>query len=176
MALSWIFRRDVNIGDFNFPGWSGSSFLEKKLTMEQYVIFMLWLLFMIPSTVKNKNILNREAITKFHGRLFYYLGGFTFTKGIQVSGLKVSKSVSSFRLVSSFPRLVVFSITIGMSFLTELTSNMSSTEIMILFVLASIAKASRYFSIINHDSCHISCFMCLHVTSGYGSKRNNIWL
>ena len=28
MALSWIFRRDVNIGDFHFPGWSG--FLSRK--------------------------------------------------------------------------------------------------------------------------------------------------
>ncbi|MAW07123.1 MAG: sodium:dicarboxylate symporter, partial [Halobacteriovoraceae bacterium] len=181
MALSWIFRRDVNIGDFNLPGWSGLIFPGKKIDDGTVAIFYALLLFMIPSSVKNKNILNREAITKIPWEtILLFGGGFALAKGIQVSGLsqQIGEFFSDF--ASSFPRLVVFSITIGMSFLTELTSNMSSTE-MILPILASIAKASDIspLSIMIPATLAASCAFMLPAATApnaiiFGSRRVKI--
>ena len=181
MALSWIFRRDVNIGEFNLPGWSGLIFPGKKIDDGTVAIFYALLLFMIPSSVKNKNILNREAITKIPWEtILLFGGGFALAKGIQVSGLsqQIGEFFSDF--ASSFPRLVVFSITIGMSFLTELTSNMSSTE-MILPILASIAKASDIspLSIMVPATLAASCAFMLPAATApnaiiFGSRRVKI--
>ena len=63
---------------------------------------------MIPSSVKNKNILNREAITKIPWEtILLFGGGFALAKGIQVSGL--SQQIGEFfsEFATSFPRLVV---------------------------------------------------------------------
>ena len=68
-------------------------------------------------------------------------GGFALAKGIQVSGL--SEAIGKqFVSLSNYPEVFVISIlSFGMSFLTELTSNMASTE-MILPILASISKST----------------------------------
>lgn len=143
MALTWIFRRDLVIGSFRLPGWSSFFEYGKNIDDGTVAIFYAVILFMIPSKKSKENILSSEAISKIPWEtIILFGGGFALAKGIQVSGL--SQQIGEFfsEFASSFPRLVVFSITFGMSFLTELTSNMSSTE-MILPILASIAKASN---------------------------------
>jgi solute carrier family 13 (sodium-dependent dicarboxylate transporter), member 2/3/5 len=181
MAVTWIFRRDVMIGDFSIPGWSSLLTYGKNIDDGTVAIFYAVILFMIPSKQKNKNILSQKAISKIPWEtIILFGGGFALAKGIQVSGLSQQMGEYFSEFASSFPRLVVFSITFGMSFLTELTSNMSSTE-MILPILASIAKASNIspLSIMIPATLAASCAFMLPAATApnaiiFGSRRVKI--
>ncbi len=148
MALFWIFRKDLNLGFLVVPGWS-TLLADSKLVDDSTVaIFMALILFMIPAKNKDNDgetgrVLNGRAIRDIPWEtILLFGGGFALAKGIQMSGLSLYIG-SKFQALENVPIAVtVFSLTGGMSFLTELTSNMASTE-MLLPILASIAKAAN---------------------------------
>ena len=180
MALTWIFRRDVIIGDFSIPGWSSLLTYGKNIDDGTVAIFYAVILFMIPSKKKKKIFSLKKLFQNSWETIILFGGGFALAKGIQVSGLSQQIGEYFSEFASSFPRLVVFSITFGMSFLTELTSNMSSTE-MILPILASIAKASNIspLSIMIPATLAASCAFMLPAATApnaiiFGSRRVKI--
>lgn len=145
MALAWIFRKDLNLGIFIVPGWS------RLLPFGHYVddgmvaIFMAMILFMIPARQKNKGrtLLNERAIKEIPWEtILLFGGGFALAKGIQMSGLSTELGNQFSQLSDVHPGVIVGFVALGMSFITELTSNMASTE-MILPILAAIAKSSN---------------------------------
>ncbi|MBT7609193.1 MAG: SLC13/DASS family transporter [Bacteriovoracaceae bacterium] len=141
MALLWIFRKNLNLGLIEIPGWSNLLAFPKNVDDGTVAILMASLLFILPSK-KEGRLLTKDAIRKIPwSTILLFGGGFALAKGIQSSGLssEIGNQFSALGTIS--PSLVVVGITGGMSFLTELTSNMASTE-MLLPILASIAKAS----------------------------------
>jgi sodium-dependent dicarboxylate transporter 2/3/5 len=141
-ALLWILRKDLNLGFTILPGWS--SLLENPKLIDDSVvaIFMALILFIIPSRTKNKAILNTSVFTEIPWHIIVLFGGgFALAKGMKDSGLSEFIGQQFVGLEHSDPLLIVSSISFGITFLTELTSNMSTTE-MILPILASISEST----------------------------------
>jgi sodium-dependent dicarboxylate transporter 2/3/5 len=180
LALLWIFRKDLNLGFFTIPGWS-HLFKEPNLIDDGTVaISMAFLLFLIPtkSDTHKKRILEKGAISEIPWHtILLFGGGFALAEGIQHSGLSqaIGQQLSTLRNVS--PSLIIISLTAGMSFLTELASNMASTE-MALPILASLSKAigiNPYTLMIPATLAASSAFMLPAATAPnaiiFGSER-----
>jgi sodium-dependent dicarboxylate transporter 2/3/5 len=144
VALLWIFRLDLDLGWTKIPGWSGifpkSSFLDDGTV----AIFVAVLLFVLPSRSKNfKRIMDWEAAIKLPWHIILLFGGgFALASGIKESGLS-NWIGEQLIFVSAFnPIAVILSVALLITFLTELTSNMATTE-MILPILAGIAISTK---------------------------------
>ncbi len=143
MAFLWIFRKTISIGNFSIPGWStlipGAGMVDDGTV----AIFCALLLFILPSQSQPETrILNSSAFKTIPWEtIILFGGGFALAKGIVVSGLSVSLG-SQFAGLASLPEwAMVGGLTFGMSLLTEITSNIASTE-MLLPILAAIAKST----------------------------------
>lgn len=139
MALLWITHSGINLGGFNIPGWSGL-FPEPSFINDGTIAILLSsTLFLIPTKKGQHRILESDVIAKLPWRIvLLFGGGFALASGFTESGLSMWFG-ESLSWVSSYPPLlVVIIITLLMSFLTELTSNTATTE-MLLPILAGLA-------------------------------------
>lgn len=147
-ALLWIFRRSLTLGSVTIPGWSEWLPFGGMIDDGTVAISMALFLFLIPArrkTSSNKDaraILDGDVFSKIPWHIILLFGGgFALAKGFQVSGLSAWVG-SYFESLGDAPRPVIVAvITATITFLTELTSNVATTE-MILPLLASIAKSA----------------------------------
>lgn len=142
MALMWIFRKPIEIGTLQIPGWSQILPHPKLIDDGTVAIFCAFILFIIPSKQKEGSfLLEGDTIRKIPWEtILLFGGGFALAKGMASSGLSDYLG-HKFELLGDLPLwMTMTSLAAGMSFLTELTSNMASTE-MILPILVSMAKS-----------------------------------
>ncbi len=139
MALLWIFRADLDFGWVTLPGWSSVFPQPQLITDGTVAILMALVLFLWPSKSKGGALLDWTTARQLPWRiLLLFGGGFALASGFKVSGLSLWFG-SHLEFVSEYPVLfVIAGIAFMMTFLTELTSNTATTE-MILPVLAGIA-------------------------------------
>jgi len=142
-ALLWIFRTDLNFGFISISGWSSLFAVPSYIDDGTVAITMAFILFLIPSTDKN----NKGAILNFHsfekvpwGIILLFGGGFALASGFSNSGLSsyIGSQLSSFSHLS--PLFIILFAAFTMNFLTELTSNTATTQ-MILPILAAVSVA-----------------------------------
>jgi sodium-dependent dicarboxylate transporter 2/3/5 len=179
LALLWIFRKDLNLGFFTVPGWSNLLPFPNNVDDGTVAIIMAISLFIIPS--RSGKLLDKKAIEEIPwSTILLFGGGFALAKGIQSSGLSAAIGAKFVGLGDVAPVFVVSGLTLGMSFLTELTSNMASTE-MLLPILASIAKSSGIhpLSIMVPATLAASCAFMLPAATApnaiiFGSNRVRI--
>ena len=142
-AFCWIFRKDIIIGDFIIPGWSRLLEHANLINDGTVAIASALLLFAIPTKnqTKFKKIADVETISELPWKIvLLFGGGFALAKGFTASGLSEFigqqfaglQDASVFSLVAAISAMVVF--------LTEVTSNTATAE-MLLPLVASIAKA-----------------------------------
>lgn len=139
-ALLWIFRKDIILGQFVIPGWSGVLTFADYIDDSTIAVFMSILLFVIPSkSSPEKRILNSASIKKLPWEIIILFGGgFALAEGFISSGL--SKILGNqLSVLSNFPIfLLVMTICLVITFLTELTSNTATAQI-ILPILAALS-------------------------------------
>lgn len=144
VALLWIFRLDLDFGWVKVPGWSAifpnSSFLDDGTA----AVFMAVLLFIIPSKTSGfKRIMDWETASKIPWNIILLFGGgFALASGIKESGLSGWIGEQLIFVADFNPILVILAIALLITFLTELTSNTATTE-MILPILAGIAISTK---------------------------------
>jgi solute carrier family 13 (sodium-dependent dicarboxylate transporter), member 2/3/5 len=140
LALLWIFRSNISINNFVLPGWSNLFAKPQYLNDGTVAIAISLLLFMIPSKAKKgENILEARIILRLPWQIvLLFGGGFALAQGFANSGLALWMGERMTIISSVHPLLIVLLIALFMSFLTELTSNTATTE-MLLPVLAGIA-------------------------------------
>jgi sodium-dependent dicarboxylate transporter 2/3/5 len=154
-ALLWIWRSDVDTGLFVIPGWS--TLLAKlpfmhlvnpethKSLLHDATVAMAAavLLFLVPAgDGTGRRLMNWETAERIpYGILFLFGGGFALAKGFQVSGLSawLGHAFSESPLTRGSPLLLVAGVSTGVTFLTELTSNTATAQ-MILPLLSSLAR------------------------------------
>lgn len=143
-ALLWIFRSNIEIGSFVIPGWANLFGNPKFLNDGVVAIAMATVLFLFSSKneeIKSKMILDNKIFSKVPWDIILLFGGgFALAKGFVVSGLAPYIGEQFSTLTDVNPFLLMFVTAISITFLTELTSNTATTE-MILPVLASISVA-----------------------------------
>lgn len=140
LALLWLTRADLNLGRITLRGWAGlfphASFINDGTA----AILMAIVLFIIPARNKpGTPILDWKTASGLPWHiLLLFGGGFALALGIKDSGLS-SWIGMQLQGVSSFhPIIVILCISLLITFLTELTSNTATTE-MVLPVLAGIS-------------------------------------
>jgi sodium-dependent dicarboxylate transporter 2/3/5 len=148
LVLLWMFRVNIKIGSFVIPGWSNLFPEAKFLNDGTVAITMAFLLFLIPTKNKNNNDNSRRVLTwKTASRLPWNIvllfgGGFALASGFKESGLSAWMGEQLKGLGALPPILIIACICILITFLTELTSNTATAEIL-LPILAALAVSMR---------------------------------
>jgi len=139
-AIAWITRKEP------FGGWS--SWLNLPTANDASVaLFAVILMFVIPAGFdsekrKHEKLLDWETAAKIPwGILLLFGGGITLAKAFGVSGLSTTLA-ENLSALSTLPIIgMIFVICIGVTFLTETTSNTAST-VLLMPVLAAAAIGS----------------------------------
>uniref|UniRef100_UPI0032175152 SLC13 family permease n=1 Tax=uncultured Draconibacterium sp. TaxID=1573823 RepID=UPI0032175152 len=144
LAFLWIFRSGFAIQDFVVPGWSGLFKNPAYINDGTVAIFIAILLFILPSkTEKGERIMNWETARKVPWNIvLLFGGGFALAQGFVESGLSVWFGEQLAGLADVEPIVLTFANVTMMSFLTELTSNTATTE-MILPILAGLSTTIK---------------------------------
>lgn len=141
-ALLWIFRTDLNFGIIKIPGWSILFHFPDFIDDGTVAITMAFLLFLFPSkNEEQKTILSANVFEQIPwGIILLFGGGFALATAFSSSGFSgfIGENLRGLANVPTFVLVLVICTIIN--FLTELTSNTATTQ-MILPILASVSVA-----------------------------------
>ena len=174
-SLAWIFRKDFQFNDIIIYGWASRLGIDHLVHDSTIAIIAAIFMFLTPSGYKSgsgkeniKKLLDWKAasqvpwgVSLIVGGGYALAGGFTKTGLADWMGTKLS-------LVADFPVfLLIISIFIILSFLTEITSNTATTNIF-LPILASMAIASQIHPYLIMIPGTIACSCAFMLPSGTG--------
>ncbi len=140
-ALLWTFRSDLQLGVVTLPGWQRLWEPLQALDDGSIAIAMALLLFIIPSkkSVNGGPILDGAIFARVPwGIILLFGGGFALAKGFTSSGLSEYLASALIDHKDLSPLAMIAIISLGVTFLTELTSNTATTQ-MLLPPLAAAA-------------------------------------
>lgn len=160
VAVLWLFRSELVIGQVIIPGWSSLFEHESYINDGTVAIFIAVLLFIIPAKKKEmKRILVWETAKAIPWNIILLFGGgFALASGFKESGLSTWFGEQMI-WVTNYPSIVVvIFICLVLTFLTELTSNTATTE-MILPILAGIAISTKINPLLLMVPATLSCSM-----------------
>ncbi len=143
LAILWIFRAGITFDRFTIPGWTSLLGEPSFINDGTVAMFIGVLLFIFPAPSKQgQRLMDIGTVRKLPWEIvLLFGGGFALALGFQSSGLAVwfGEQLAWTRGVP--PVLILLSVVALMSFLTELTTNVASTQ-MLLPVFASLAVSS----------------------------------
>lgn len=140
LAVLWLTRNGINLGEFKISGWSQLFNSPSFINDGTVAIGMALILYFIPSrSKKGKMLMDWQSTSKLPWNIvLLFGGGFALASAFKESGLSVwfgeSLSVAS----SLHPVFLIVIIAFSITFLTELTSNTATIEMM-LPILAGLA-------------------------------------
>jgi len=142
LALLWLTRTGLRVGDIDIPGWSALLPDGAMVDDGTVAIVMALLLFVIPSrNIAGRRVMDWRTARKLPWAIvLLFGGGFALAKGFVDAGLSDWLGDRMAGLSDLPPVLIVLCICLIMTFLTELTSNTATTQ-MALPVVASVAIA-----------------------------------
>ncbi|HAG14992.1 MAG TPA: sodium:dicarboxylate symporter [Bacteroidales bacterium] len=140
MAFLWISRTGFVFGAFEIKGWESLFPYPEYINDGTVAIFISLFLFILPSkSKKGERILDQHIISKLPWSIvLLFGGGFALASGFTNSGLSLWIGEQVHWLHNFHPIVILFTVTLIVSFLTEMTSNTATTEMM-LPILAGIA-------------------------------------
>jgi sodium-dependent dicarboxylate transporter 2/3/5 len=143
LALLWITRADISFGTFTLTGWASLFGVPEYINDGTVAIFISIVLFLFPArTGKGERIMDWKTAQKLPWNIvLLFGGGFALALGFQSSGLSVWFGEQLLWTKGIHPYMILLAVVTLMSFLTELTSNVASTQ-MLLPVFASLAISS----------------------------------
>lgn len=138
-AFLWIFLKDIPITSrITIPGWSNLLGVDQMVRDATVAIAMAIVLFLVPVDLKKREFLmDWEWARKIPwGLLLLFGGGIALATGFAESGLSesIGRQVKAFQ--GLHPIFLVASLCLIMTFLTEITSNTATANIM-MPILAS---------------------------------------
>ena len=142
LALLWITRSDIDTGLVVIPGWAGLFDNPGWINDGTTAIAVGILLFILPAEKGGQRIMDWETARKLPWNIvLLFGGGFALAMGFETSGLAkwIGDSMTWARDVH--PYLILLAVVAVMSLLTELTSNVASTQ-MLLPAYAALAIGS----------------------------------
>jgi len=145
-AFLWVFRKKLKLGALTIPGWSQLIPYPDLIDDGTVALAMSLILFLIPTRseeAETATIMSADVILNLPWNIvLLFGGGFAMAKGFQVTGLSTLIGTKFSGLAGVSPFLMIIAICFSLTFLTELTSNTATTE-MILPILASVAVAMQ---------------------------------
>ncbi|MDH3733830.1 MAG: SLC13 family permease [Gemmatimonadota bacterium] len=144
-AVLWVFRAPIDIGALTIPGWSQLLPYGSLIDDATVAITMASILFLVPTRSEgatSATVMGPDVLPRLPWNIvLLFGGGFALAHGFQVTGLAEFLGGKFMGLASVPPLLLILMICLGITFLTELTSNTATTE-MVLPVLASVGVAT----------------------------------
>jgi sodium-dependent dicarboxylate transporter 2/3/5 len=142
-ALAWIFLKDIKLGGLTIPGWSNLFPNASYIRNSTVAMFAAILLFALPVNLKKREFaLDWEWAIKIPwGVLILFGGGLAIAKAFTTTGLVVWVATKLTLLEGVSPLLVIVCIALMLTFLTELTSNLATTSIMLPILGSAVAPA-----------------------------------
>lgn len=141
-ALAWIFRVDLSLGFATIPGWASALGIAHTVHDSTVAIAATLLLFSIPIDWRRREfLLDWEHASKIPwGILILFGGGIALAQGFQSTGLDlwIGENLTVFSHLPLFFTLLI--LCLGVSFLTEFTSN-TATATLLLPVAGAAAAA-----------------------------------
>ena len=143
LAALWTFRSGIKFDRFTINGWGSLFHNSSYLNDATAAMFIAILLFIIPSSKKNgSKLMDWKTAQKLPWDIvLLFGGGFALASGFQSSGLAVWMGEQLEWTGNAGPYIVLLAILTLMVFLTELTSNVASIQ-MLLPVFAALAVSS----------------------------------
>ncbi len=143
LAFLWIFRSGITFDNFIIPGWSQLLKNPDYFNDGTVAILISLILFIIPSKQqKGQRIMNWKMANRLPWHIvLLFGGGFALAQGFENSGLSLWIGQQLYWLKNIHPLFIIIGIALAMSFLTELTSNIATTQ-MLLPVFASMSISS----------------------------------
>ncbi len=145
-AFLWVFRVPIQLGFITIPGWSQLLPFSGLIDDGTVAITMATILFLIPSRTPGAaypTLAGKDLIPRLPWNIVLLLGGgFALAYGFQVTGLSTFIGSQFAGLAGVSPFVVIVVLCLTLTFLTELTSNTATTQ-MILPILASVAVDSN---------------------------------
>lgn len=140
MAL-WLTRREVDVGLFVIPGWSTSVGLDGFVDDAWVAVGAAIVLFLISSG--GRFVVDfRDVETHIPWSVLFLLGGgFSLATTIRASGLTEWLAGATQLLGALPPLAAILLICLSVTFLTELTSNTATTQILLPLLAAGAVKA-----------------------------------
>ena len=182
LAILWIFRRDLDFSSFTIKGWSNifpeSSFISDGTIGMTFAVAMFLTparrskLPNVPSeedetnNTRSTTLLDWKTANKMpYDILFLFGGGFALAKGFTDSGLSSYLGDKLGGVNISLPGQV-FLLVFVMIWLTELTSNTATSNIMIPIAAAiSVGAAVSPYTFMIPAALACSCAFCLPVAT-----------
>ena len=158
LAVLWVFRANIEIGEFTILGWSQLFPYPNYLNDGTVAIAMALILFAIPSLKdKKQRILDWDtaAILPWNIVLLFG-GGFALASGFKESGLASWLGMQLQGFGVFHPLVIVIVICLFVTFLTELTSNTATAE-MLLPIIGGLAIAIKINPLFLMIPATISC-------------------
>ncbi len=142
MALLWFFRADITMGSIQLFGWQNLFKNPDYFNDGTVAIFIAIILFIIPSKQqKGKFLMDWKTAESIPWEIILLFGGgFALATGFKESGLSQWFGEQLIWLKDVHPFLIVLTITLIITFLTEITSNTATVETF-LPVLAGLAMS-----------------------------------
>lgn len=143
LAVLWLFRSDLQFGNLVIPGWSNLFSNPEYINDGTVAILMSAFLFFIPSkNERGTKLLDWKTAAKIPWNIvLLFGGGFALAGGFKESGLSMWFGEQLSWVVNYHPIVIIFIIALSMTFLTELTSNTATTE-MLLPILAGLSVST----------------------------------
>lgn len=142
LAVLWFTRADLDFGFITMKGWSNIFQNPKFLNDGTVAISIAVLLFLIPSKNGNsKFIMDWKTAESIPWEIILLFGGgFALASGFKESGLSQWFGDQLIWLKDVHPFIIILSVSLLITFLTELTSNVATVETF-LPVLAGLAMS-----------------------------------
>lgn len=184
-ALLWIGRKGLTLEDLKIPGWQGWLPHGNLVDDGTVAIAMASLLFLLPARLpsgKGGALLDSDVFLRLPWPVvILFGGGFALAYGFEVSGLSGWIAMQLQGLAGYGRTALIVSVATAMTFLTELTSNTASTQL-VLPILISLAKALTLDPVwlMLPATLSASCAFMLPVATPpnaivFGSGRLRIW-
>jgi solute carrier family 13 (sodium-dependent dicarboxylate transporter), member 2/3/5 len=143
LAFLWITRAGITFSHVTIPGWSHLFNTPEYINDGTVAMFITVILFIFPAGKDRKErIMDWKTAQRIPWNIvLLFGGGFALALGFQSSGLAVWFGQQLLWTSGVNPYLILAAVVTLMSFLTELTSNVASTQ-MLLPVFASLAFSS----------------------------------
>ncbi|GAV19344.1 sodium-dependent dicarboxylate transporter [Mariprofundus micogutta] len=164
-AILWMSRKGISTDSFTIPGWA-SLLPYKGVDDGTVAIFMASLLFLFRSE-NSGTILNSESFRRLPWDIVILLGGgFALASGMQGSGLSAWIG-SQLEFLREVPLpLMMLGIALVIIFLTEITSNTATTQVMLpILAAASLASGLDITSTLLVATLSASCAFMLPVAT-----------
>ena len=183
LALLWFTRADLELGFIQLKGWSSLFKYPKYLNDGSVAIAIAIVLFLIPSKrSKSHFIMDWKTAEKIPWEIILLFGGgFALASGFKESGLSQWFGDQLVWLKEVHPLLIVLAVSLLITFLTELTSNVATVETF-LPVLAGLAMSIEFNPLLFMLPATISASLAFMLPSAtapnaiiFGTKRLEVF-